>query len=76
MSDSLRDMIGGMIQGGYMDSADPYDMAGQVLDVVAAEVRRRCTPSAEAYEAGGDALVYAVADWISPARTTNQTGEQ
>lgn len=31
---------------------------------VAATVRRNCTPSGEAYAAGGDSLITAVADWI------------
>ena len=32
--------------------------------VIADQVRRNCTPSTEAYQAGGDKLIYAVADWI------------
>jgi hypothetical protein len=31
---------------------------------IAETVRRNCTPSSEAYAAGGDRLIYAVADWI------------
>lgn len=31
---------------------------------IADQVRANCTPSSEAYSKGGDALVYAVADWI------------
>lgn len=31
---------------------------------IADQVRRNCTPSSEAVKAGGDHLVYAVADWI------------
>lgn len=31
---------------------------------IADQVRANCTPSSEAYRAGGDALVYAVAGWI------------
>lgn len=38
--------------------------ADAVLASVADAVRRSCTPSQEAYTAGGDRLVYAVADWI------------
>lgn len=31
---------------------------------IAEQVRRNCTPSSEAYAAGGDTLIRAVADWI------------
>ena len=31
---------------------------------IADQVRRNCTPSGDAYQQGGDYLVYAVADWI------------
>jgi hypothetical protein len=62
---SLRDAVGGVIEQGYRDSIDPYAMAEEVLIVVAQVVRRSCTPSSEAYAAAGDALVYAVADWIA-----------
>jgi len=31
---------------------------------IADQVRRNCTPSGDAYQKGGDYLVYAVADWI------------
>lgn len=31
---------------------------------IADQVRANCTPTSEAYEKGGDVLVYAVADWI------------
>lgn len=31
---------------------------------IADQVRRNCTPSSEAYAAGGDTLIAAVADWI------------
>lgn len=31
---------------------------------VAEQVRRHCTPSSEAYKAGGDVLIAEVADWI------------
>lgn len=33
-------------------------------DAIAEQVRRHCTPSPEAYAAGGDTLIAAVADWI------------
>ena len=35
-----------------------------VLAQVAGMIRRNCTPSTEAYQRGGDALIYAVADWV------------
>lgn len=60
----LAESVGHVIAGGWKDDADPYTLADQVLDVVAHAVRQRCTPSAEAYKSGGDALVYAVANWI------------
>lgn len=31
---------------------------------IADQARRNCTPSSEAYAKGGDALIYAVLDWI------------
>lgn len=31
---------------------------------IADQVRRNCTPTAEQYQAGGDTLIRAVADWI------------
>lgn len=31
---------------------------------IADQARRNCTPSSEAYTAGGDTLIYAVLDWI------------
>lgn len=31
---------------------------------IADQVRRNCTPSNEAYQRGGDTMIYAVADWI------------
>lgn len=31
---------------------------------IADQVRRNCTPPNEAYEKGGDVMIYAVADWI------------
>ena len=60
----LAESVGHVIAGGMKDDFDPYALAEQVLDVVAQAVRERCTPSGEAYRSGGDALVYAVADWI------------
>lgn len=32
--------------------------------LIVREVRNHCTPSSVAYAAGGDSLIYAVADWI------------
>lgn len=31
---------------------------------IADQVRRNCTPSHDAYQRGGDSLIFAVADWI------------
>ena len=61
---NLRDAVGGVVEQGYRDSIDPYEMAEDVLIVVAQMVRRCCTPSAEDYASGGDALVRAGAEWI------------
>lgn len=41
-------------------------MARDVLTMVSRMTRQSCAPSAEAYQAGGDKLIYAVADWIAP----------
>lgn len=68
-SDSLA------VERDYMDRAQAADDAWAVLAAVppvisptrhqiAEQVRRHCTPSVEAYEAGGDRLIAAVADWI------------
>lgn len=37
----------------------------EVRTAIATQVRNNCTPSSEAYKAGGDTLIYAVADWIA-----------
>lgn len=34
------------------------------VESIVASIRANCTPSREAYEAGGDQLVSAVADWV------------
>lgn len=34
------------------------------VESIAASIRANCTPPAEAYQAGGDALIASVADWI------------
>lgn len=39
-------------------------MDKETLAQVAGMIRRNCTPSPEAYQRGGDALIYAVADWV------------
>lgn len=61
---NLKDAIGGLIHQGSQDDADPYVLAENVLTVVAQEIRAHCTPSGDAYRAGGDTLIYAVADWM------------
>ena len=61
----LVDAVGGVIHSGYQVDRDPYEIARDVLEVVAEVVQQSCTPSPEAYVAGGDELIYAVADWIT-----------
>ena len=39
-------------------------VAPRVAELIVHKIRMHCTPSAEAYEKGGDFLVQAVADWI------------
>lgn len=39
-------------------------IVGSTVESIVATVRAHCTPSSEAYEKGGDFLIYAVADWI------------
>lgn len=63
----LVDAIGGVIHSGYQVDRDPYEVARDVLEVVGKMTRQSCTPSPEAYVAGGDVLIYAVADWITGA---------
>lgn len=63
--DTLVDAVGGVIHSGYQEDLDPYAVARDVLEVVGKVTRRSCTPSADAYRAGGDTMVYAVADWIA-----------
>lgn len=46
------------------DSARYTETAKAIVAIVAQRVRENCTPSAEAYAAGGDRLIAAVADWI------------
>lgn len=65
LDQDMVDAVGGVIHSGYQEDRDPYAVARDVLQVVGTVARRSCTPSAEAYRAGGDSLVYAVADWIS-----------
>lgn len=50
-----------------MPNLDPdYDDEREAAwrKAIADQVRRNCTPSSEAYSKGGDALIYAVCDWI------------
>ena len=63
---ALTTAVGGVIYTGYQSGADPYELAAQILALLAGEVRRHCTPSPEAYRAGGDQLIGAVADWLAP----------
>lgn len=37
---------------------------GSAVASIVASIRANCTPSSKAYEAGGDVLIAAVADWI------------
>lgn len=64
-SDALADAVGGVIYSGHQEDRNPYEIARDVLAVVGKVTRRSCTPSADACRAGGDTLVYAVADWIA-----------
>lgn len=41
---------------------DEYEQ--QWRTAIAEQIRRNCTPSLDAYAAGGDILVYAVAEWV------------
>lgn len=43
-----------------LSTPEPNDMAKAIVQ----KIRAHCTPSSEAYEKGGDFLIYAVADWI------------
>ncbi|MGW9268349.1 hypothetical protein [Microbacterium sp. NPDC055599] len=63
---TMVEAVGGVIHTGYQEDRDPYDVARDVLTVVSRMTRQSCTPSAEAYSAGGDTLIYAIADWIAP----------
>lgn len=46
------------------DRAEPASPESEWRKAIADQVRRNCSPSHEAYQKGGDALIYAVADWI------------
>ncbi len=61
----MLDAVGGVIYSGYQDDRDPYKVARDVVEVVGKMTRQSCTPSPEAYVAGGDVLIHAVADWIT-----------
>lgn len=37
---------------------------GSAVESIVASIRQNCTPPSEVLLAGGDALVYAVADWV------------
>lgn len=67
MQNELVEAIGGVIYSATQEDRNPYDVARDVLGLVGEMVRRSCTPTGEAYLAGGDALIYSVADWISAA---------
>jgi len=47
-----------------IQAAQPVVVTAEQRALIASVVRRNCTPSGEAYAAGGDRLIYAVADWI------------
>lgn len=47
---------------GRASKLDEHEAA--VRHAIAEQIRRHCTPSSEAYKAGGDTLIAEVADWI------------